>query len=427
MSKEKTGFIIITYKLRLYSRHQDWLLLTKQMYHQVVWHYYQILIQETVLLEQSTFLLLRKLEELSIGTKEMRARGEDPPWELEKKWKVPLYFRRAAINTAIGLARNAAVRTEPIDCSPVFYKGIYREFSEDSIEMKLFNGEKWKWVKYSYTGRSIPKEGWKLSPTLKVEKDVAYLHVPVKLEVKDIRTVEERMKEEELLCAVAFPDSEVLAVCVILDREGKLKKVRFLHGGKRREAQRKRVLRRLEKSRKSRQGSGVYQGKESVEEGMENRRLFQKLVQINQYYAHKISREILTFCQEEQVRLIVVPNYKETIPLWEYRLNRIDFYRWQGRAMIRKLKYKSFREGILVTTVPPVHLSDCCSECSGKIRRYQEGKKASKMKYGGSLFVCPNGHRGNTALNTAKNIGRYFLRRFQKKEEVRMTDVSETE
>ena len=85
--------------------------------------------------------------------------------------------------------------------------------------------------------------------------------------------------------------------------------------------------------------------------------------------------------------------------------------------MIRNLKYKAWKEGILVTTIRPYHISDCCSECGKKIERYNEGHKPSRNYYGGQLFFCPNGHQGNTALNTAKNIGRYFLNRFQEESE----------
>lgn len=150
-----------------------------------------------------------------------------------------------------------------------------------------------------------------------------------------------------------------------------------------------------------------------MDEERENAALYQKLEQINQYYAHKISREILNYCKRYPVSVIVVPNYGNTISFQEKRYLRTNAYCWQGRAIIRNLKYKAWKEGILVTVIPPYHISDCCSECGRKIQRYNEGHKASRNYYGGQLFLCPNGHRGNAALNTAKNIGRYFLRHFQ--------------
>jgi len=177
----------------------------------------------------------------------------------------------------------------------------------------------------------------------------------------------------------------------------------------------------LEKSQNSRRNLKIISieneksitGKKSETAGRENKAFYQKLEQINQYYAHKISREILNYCRKKEIKVIVVPNYENTIPFGERQFLNTNQFHWQGRAIIRNLKYKAFKEGILVTTIRPYHISDCCSECGKKIQRYNEGHKASRNYYGGQLFICPNGHKGNAALNTAKNIGRYFLRRFQ--------------
>lgn len=423
MLENKKGFTTITYKVRLYDRHHEWLLYSRQIYNRVVWHYYQILINELSLLEQSNFLLLRSLEAASIGTKEMKAKGEEPTWKLEQVPKIPLYFRRAAINTAIGLARgywsscangNRGFPTpaKAINCSPVFYKGMYREFQKNTVQLKVYNGKKWVWMTFPYVGREIPKEGNILSPTLKIEKKVAYLHIPVEIPVEDISTVKERMKKETYICAVAFPDGDCLAVCVKMRKDGSVKDSYFIHGGRIREEQRKKVLKRLEKSRKSRKNyraTEIIEGKER-----ENATLYKKLEQINWYYAHKVSCEILDYCRKSQIKVIVVPNYENTIPFEKYQYLNTNRFHWQGRAIIRNLKYKAFKNGILVTTIRPYHISDCCSECGKKIQRYNEGHSASRNYYGGQLFFCSNGHKGNASWNTAKNIGRYFLRQFQK-------------
>lgn len=414
MSAVKTGYIIVNYKMKFYDRHHDWLIYTRQIYNQVVWHYYQILMGDLSLLEQSNFLLLRMLEKMSIGTKEMKERGEEPLWKLTNLPKIPLYFRRAAIHTAIGLARsyvgncgeNRFSQAAQIDCSPVLYKGMYREFCEDSIQVKVYNGKKWVWVVFPYTGRKIPENGILLSPTLKVEKKDTYLHVPVQIMVQDIRTVKERIQEENTICAVAFPDNDCLAVCVMMEKDGKVTDSYFIHRGKAREAQRQKVLEQLEKSKESRKNS------KTERQVSENSVHYKKLKQINQYYAHKVSREILDYCKKNQIKVVVVPNYENAIPLKERPYLPTSPFRWQGRSIIHHLKYKAFKEGILVTTIRPYYIADSCSECGSKISRYNEGHKASRNYYGGQLFICPNGHRGNAAWNTAKNIGRYFLRRF---------------
>jgi len=429
MSENRTGYTTITYKLRLYQRHLSWMRNTRTLYNQVVWHYCQILREEPQLLKQRNFLTLRTLEEQSVGTKEMRARKEEPRWKLFDQPKIPLYFRRAAINTAIGLTKSilffGTVQQEGIDCSPVFYKGMYRDLKENSIQLKLYNGQKWVWGEYPFTGQKLPKEGKILSPTLKLEKKAAYLHVPVEIEVKDIRTVKERMEDHEKICAVSFPDQDILAVCVIMEQSGRIQENLFVHGGKARETKRRKVLNQLEKSKQSRQRGEKQnekrQDRNSIwkerQAGRENAALYCRLERINQYYSHKVSREILNYCIKKQIKVIVVPNYENTISFVKQNYLSTNSFRWQGRSIIRNLKEKAFREGILVSTIRPYHISDCCSECGAKIRRYNEGHKASRNYYGGQLFLCPNGHKGNTAWNTAKNIGRYFLKQYQKETE----------
>lgn len=429
MSEKKMGYTTVTYTLRLYDRHHNWLVVTKQLYNQLVWHYCKILEEKEDLLKQTNFLLLRKLEEITVGTKEMRARQEEPIRKLYGFPKVPLYFRRAAINTAIRISRmkreqKGLLGTDRENHSPVFYKGMYRDFQDNSVELKVYNGEKWVWVRFPFTGREIPKDGKMLSPTLKLEKKDAYLHVPVELSVSDIRTVKERMETEQFICAVAFSNSDRLAVCVKMQIDGSVWKSYFVHGGKKREAQRNAILVKLKKSESSRSGKKSNKNEksnrneESNKNGKinnkniqikENKRFYQKLKRINRYYAEQGSSEILKFCMENKIKIIVVPNYEG-----------ISNFYWQGRAMIRYLKRKAFRQGIVVTTVRPYYISSYCSECGGKIQKYRESCQIDKKddpfkkRYATkTLFYCVNGHRGNIALNTAKNIGRQFLQKFE--------------
>ena len=136
---------------------------------------------------------------------------------------------------------------------------------------------------------------------------------------------------------------------------------------------------------------------------------------LNHYYIHSISRQILDYCLEQNIKVIVVPNYEMGMDFSGKKYLKTDSYRWLGRSIIKHLKYKAFQQGIVVTSVPPYHISDCCSECGAKIRKYNEGHTAGVHYYGGRLFLCPNGHKGNTARNTARNVGKYFLAYYQRK------------
>ncbi len=406
--EEKKGYVVRSYRVRLYDRHMNWLLLTKDLYNRVARHFFEVLCRKSELLAQTDFQLLRTLEVLCVGTKEMKAKEESPEAPLEQFPKIPLYFRRSAINAAITMVRKdinnscSLVGREKI-CQMEFpmtlYQGMYREFGGQSIELKLYNGSKWVWICYPFTGRELPENSRRMSPMLILDKKQAYLDVPLQFTVSDIRTVKERMKEEEYVCAVSFPDYDVAAVAVVMDKTGKEQTYRFFRGGNQRENQRQRIQEQLNKSRESRKTVG--------EE--ENKSLYNRLQRLNSHYAHTVSRQILEFCLEQNIKLVVVPNYEEAINFQNKRYLKTDSYRWLGRSIMKNLKYKAFQKGIVVTSVKPYRITQICSECGEKIRRYNEGHAASAVYYGGRLFVCPNGHKGNTAQNSARNIGKLFL------------------
>ena len=411
-SKKQIGHSTLTYRVRLYDRHFDRLKETKELYDRVVKHFFEVLTQEEDLLLQSDFLLLRALETKCIGTKEMKAAGVSPQYPLTGFPKVPLYFRRSAINTAIDLARKKATTLNP---NMVLYKGMYQEFTDKTIQIKLLCNGKWEWVTYPFSGREFPEGTERLSPMLVLDKKTAWLEVPVSFPVEDVRTVKERMKTEDRICALAFPDNDTLAVAALLDRNGNELEHRFFRGGKQKEEQRRRVLEKIRISEESR----GFEARKNVTKVMENTGYYAELKDINRHYAHSISRQILDFCREQNIKVLVVPNYEKSIDFSDKRYLKTDAYRWLGRSIIKNLKYKAFQQGIVVTSIRPYHIADCCSECGEKIRRYNQGHTAGKNYYGGKLFTCPNGHSGNAALNTAKNVGKSFLTYFPAKEQSR--------
>ena len=436
-NNKKTGHCILTYRVRLYDRHYDWLEFTKELYTKVVAHFFHVLIKEEDLLQQSDFLLLRALEEKCIGTKEMKQKGIAVAYPLLDFPKIPLYFRRSAINGAITLRRKLALNeksprflkeTKALEeicstCPFTLYKGMYQNFTDTTIDIKVFTGETWKWITYPFTGRSFPKEATKLSPFLVFRKKQVWMNIPLSFEVSDIRTVKERMEEEEKICAVSFPDYNVMAAAVVLSKTGEVLSKKLFRGGKQREHQRKRILEQIKQSEESR---GLNKKKEETQLSLaeqsntneiqennywysnENATLYQKLKEINRYYTQTISRQILNYCIEQQIKVLVVPNYEVTINFNTKRFLSTDSYRWVGRSIIKNLKYKAFQQGIVVASIRPCHITDTCSECGSKIKRYNEGHKAGQGYLGGKLFLCPNGHKGNTAYNTAKNIGKSF-------------------
>ncbi len=380
--EEKSGYSIITYKFRLYCGHLQWLYETERVYNLVLSYYYNLLIEKPQLWDGAGQKLLRRLELLTIGS-----RGQDKtevlyplPYE-----KIPLYFRRAAINDAIRLFKsyrsgeeNGSQPAREFQAAPIFYKGMYKDFTEKGISLKLWNGEKWVWevCVLDTCKRSLPEAGSYLSPTLKLEGKRAMLHVPVRLLVQDVRTVKERVPGERKICAVVFPENDCMAVLVILNKTGICEESLFIRGGKQFIHKKKKLLNRIQKNRAS-------MGADSQEIGQreeENKYLKGKIRNLSEDYAHKVSRRIVDFCKDREISILVVPNYKTVFNGNALGYFPASSYDWLGRRMVQYLRYKAFQEGIVVTAVSP---GNC---------------------------VCSNGYKGNAYFNAAMNIGRRFLK-----------------
>src|ERR1044071_4544871 len=85
---------------QLETRHLDWVEATKLLFNEAVAFYFEIIQGHELLLELATKQMLTELEKLTITT------INTPQPVLPLSWELPAYFRRAAINTAIGIARS---------------------------------------------------------------------------------------------------------------------------------------------------------------------------------------------------------------------------------------------------------------------------------------------------------------------------------
>lgn len=413
--KAKTGFSTTTYRKQLYPRHLEWMEETKNLYNKVLEFYYQLLFRQMELLSLSDYELLRSLEILTIGTREHKKAGILPELPLDGFPKLPLYFRRAAINAAIGMIRSYASRLadwqknlecsgQPAGCpqpaaqfhaAPVFYQGMYRNWEEDAIELKLWTGSCWKWTFCRMKGRALPKEGKCLSPSLKVLHKRAELHIPVEQKVADIRKIRERLQTGDSICAVYLPNQDTLAVCVHMNPDGTILHTSFFKGGSELKRQKEALLLRATRN--------------PEEKPVLSYRVKRKLQQMNEACAHQISRQIVDFAVQRQVTVIAVPGYRTAMPPSILQKSGSDIYTWIGRSILKKISYKAFQKGILVGTVAPKKLAFLCAECGAEVMRYNEGHRPGYAYYGGKLFLCPNGHQGNAARNAAVNVGKVFL------------------
>lgn len=406
----KTGHATITYKMILENARLDWLEMTQDFYNRAVELYFHAIIDNMELLALSNRNLFSQLE-IIITSSNPKIVG------------IPSYFRRAAINSAIGLARsyntlmeNWAQKkdqfekegkifekkppspTQAFNFSPVFYKGMHKGFSENQVMLKLWNGSSWIWVKHKFHGRPIPDNAEHLSPTVVIAHKRAMLHIPIVQAVYDIRTVKQRVKDKEKFCSVAFSGSDTLAVCALHNSDGRVIDSYFVRGGKECAHRRKCLLGKIKRNNIIKQSMGG------------NDRLREKIKNINDYYAHKVSRRVIDYCIKNGVKIIVIAKQVDRSGYKQYlNVSDSDFL---GHRIVDYLQYKAWLAGIVVTSVRRQYSSNKCYICRSYIKKFNKDYIPRPNFYGGRNFICPNGHQGNSFLNASKNLGQYFVKKF---------------
>ena len=491
----KAGYAITTYKIQLNYKHLDWFKQTQSLFDDVLAFYYKLLEKQPEALSLSNQNLLRHLELQTIKQRD----GTKPEIPLPFE-KIPLYFRRAAINAAISMYRsyvgklkaweekqmengklkmendgtesqsdselnqigqadlhqNLPLSTfnlppEPektpvgnhalvvpqsgsneqkgrpsppkhLHMSMLYYKGMYKDFDEKSILLKLYTGKAWAWVKHRTTGRPFPKNAGLMSPTIVIKKKKVMLHIPVKEIVEDGRTAKERVKQHESFVAVALTSSDSLAVCTTIQADGRAIHPYFIKGGKELAHRRKQLLGYTKRGIAGNKAprlmtQPVGNAAPSVpQEHRPNAKYYEKITRVTDHYAHEVSRKIVDYAVRQGAKLIVMPGYsnsfaKGTLPY--LKTNVMDFI---GRRIIRYTSYKAWQAGIVVTFNSVGNAKKECYHCGSVIYKYNtEYQPPSQNFYGGKNFRCKEGHKGSTALNTARNIGKSFYGAFYEK------------
>ena len=167
-------YAITVRRYNVLFRHTDWLKKTQELYNEILLFYYRLYLETFPDQQPGTQEALRILETLTIVGRDKQPVPTPLPWK-----KIPLYFRRAAINTATAAAKSYLARgtqehpTEKFTESVTFYKGTYRDSQDTTISLKLWNGESWQWSRLRLRGNTVPEAGQMMSPALVLTKDRA--------------------------------------------------------------------------------------------------------------------------------------------------------------------------------------------------------------------------------------------------------------
>ncbi len=163
--------------LQYQPNHRDWFASNQTLFNQVVAFYFEVINTHETVLDLSNQDALITLETLTHSTR----KHPDPIMPLQAiADDIPVLFRRAAINAALGSARSffayfktwkarkakaeAKGKTYPAR-PPVpprtwkkaapFYRGQWKERTKSSIVLKVWTGTCWSWVKVRTLGREV--------------------------------------------------------------------------------------------------------------------------------------------------------------------------------------------------------------------------------------------------------------------------------
>ncbi|ALU14399.1 transposase [Eubacterium limosum] len=483
------GYAITTYKIQLNCKHFDWFKKTQSLFDAVLAFYYELLEKQPEALELSNQNLLRHLELQTIKQRDGTPPETPLPFE-----RIPLYFRRAAINAAISMYRSytsklrdweagqekevdseklivdrlgtesqsdsdsnqigdadlhhnlplstfnlppeSAKKGRPsrpknLHMSMLYYKGMYKDFADGQILLKLYTGKAWSWVKHRYTGRPFPENAERMSPTIVIKKKKVMLHIPVKEVVKDSRTAKERVKQNESFVAVALTGSDSLAVCTTIQADGRATAPYFIKGGKALAHRRKQLIGYTKRSSignnmthtvgndalgvcpRGLSSYGQAEAGSIPQEHRPNKKYYDKITRLTDHYAHEVSRKIVDYALKQGAKLIVLPELKESFNQAKKPYLGKSPYDFIGRRIARYVQYKAWQKGLVAMTSKPYYASTRCYHCDAPIAKHNtEYQNPSPNFYGGKNFVCKEGHKGSTALNSARNLGKGFYERF---------------
>ena len=131
----KTGYSIKTWKMRLFCPEKQMIETTEALYREAVAFYYELLKESEELWAENLLTIQGYLEKLTVPGRDGREPKYIPPGG-----KLPVYFRRSAMNKAAMAVKTAASAEsfpEKIDANITFFKGMYRDLrSAEALERK---------------------------------------------------------------------------------------------------------------------------------------------------------------------------------------------------------------------------------------------------------------------------------------------------
>ena len=332
-------------------------------------------------------------------------------------YKLPSYYRRAAISFVIGAyssyvshlenynkRRHAAIsngqkfkekppRLESMNQFPVLYrKNTFNELEGSSFEIKVFIRNTWDFIKVNAPMRDkkdfaeCQTQGIALAPHLVFAYGKYNLDFPMKYgcslpKLPDIRELGILSIDLGINCD---------AVCTVMKGDGAIESRHFINLA----SEKDQLDRLITRSNKLRRISGF---------GQELTHIHTKIQGVKENHAKQLTAKIRKLAVAENVDVVVIEHLGKMKPKGDKK-QRI--HHWCKSFMQELLCGELHRYGIHYATVNPANTSALAFDGSGKVTRDPTNN---------SICTFQTGKVYNCDLNASYNIGaRYFIREYLK-------------
>lgn len=329
--------------------------------------------------------------------------------------KFPSYLRRAVIQAVVGQISSFVTRynrwqggmrskrdarppklTAQTNLHVVLYQGQCIKFHENCVEIKVYNGSDWVWIKVLLVGhrhRHLLPNAKALSPHLVLTGKGTYLSVPFQIETQVLG-------KPERVCSVDLGINKTVTASIV-EPDGTVTARLFIscaadidHRDKRLQAIRQKA--RLTMGKTGKLYKGFCQS------------IYRKAGNINLHIAQLVSRQLVDWATQNSASVIVFENLKGWRPKAGKKGStlRQRFHGWLHRQLVKLTEEKFAELGGSTQFVEARGTSSWAFDGSGNVKR---GKK----NY--SLATFASGKQYNADLSASYNIGaRYWASKNKK-------------
>ena len=353
-------------------------------------------------------------EKLTHTTKD----NPNPKYDFDNHfYKFPSYFRRSAIQDALGIVSsyqsnlenytqeryNAISNGKPFKKkppqlqlkhykNPVFYKGnMFNKYNGRELLLKIYKNNDWVWTSvylkktdYNYLSK---QKGQEQSPSLVKKGRKYYLQFSYKEDVKLSKT---KLKDQTILAVDLGVNHS--AVCSVMTADGTVIGRHFINQPIEKDRMHK-LIKRLKLKQKQSGRKTKYP------------KIWAKINGYNTQIVNDTVCQIGLLIERYNVDCLVMEylDFKETKRKGN---NTHKLLMWRYRAIQQKLELKAHQFGCRLRRVSAKNTSKLAFDGSGIINRDNQNA---------SLCIFKNGKQYNCDLNASYNIGaRYFIKEVEK-------------